>query len=118
MVTSQRFGQRRLDPGCRLGCDAEDTIKHYANCRAAAPLARSWLGLTRKDTPAERLEDLLLITRFDPADELRKRAIWTGSLYKWYNLCSHSESLSSAPQRLEALAHCLRDTIGGTNTTR
>lgn len=117
-MTGRRFGRRHGEgAGCRLGCQGDDSIEHYSSCPVAAPLASSWLGLARSSTPEDRLADLLLVSRFASPDELRRRALWTGSLYQWHNLCRHAVGLTTVQRRLEALAHCLRDSIAGTCTT-
>jgi hypothetical protein len=103
-MTGRRFGQRHGDGACcRLGCQGDDSVEHYSSCPVAAAVASSWLGLGRQSSPAGRLADFLLVTRFPTKEELRKRALWTGTVYTWDNLCRHSLCLCSVQHRLEAL---------------
>ena len=100
-----------------MGCDAEDSIQHYAHCLRIWPEAEQRLQLTRGTTPQSRLGHFLLISRPTDADELRRRALWTGAVYMWHNLCRHSRSLHRQQAKLEALRHCLGDVLGGGCTT-
>ena len=95
----------------------EDTMQHYAHCPHAADVAIRRLGLPRASTPAGRLERFLLVARFDIEEELIQQAQWTGTVYTWHNLCRHARELQTPAVRLEALQHCLRDTLSGCNTT-
>ena len=117
-MTGRRFGQTQGDNACcRLGCQEKDSIEHYSSCPIAASVASSWLGLLRRETPEARLADFLLASTFSTKEELRRRALWTGVVYMWHNLCRHARGLTTNTRRLEALRHCLRDALGSTCTT-
>ena len=112
--TKRRFGQRGpCLVGCRFG---EDSIQHYASCPAIHAVASAQLPLPRAADPAGRLEQFLVLSA-GWTDEARVwQAKWTGTVYRWHVLCHHSTRLTSTSLRMEALWHCWRDTLAGTNT--
>ena len=96
--TGRRFQQTG---GCLFACrDSEDSIEHYAHCKAFHQLCKQWLGLD-KPPPDERLADFLGIQpwvnslpehcRDDNgfATVAALRAIGVFSLYKTHNAVRH-----------------------------
>ena len=76
--------------GCMFGCDAPDSIEHYANCRVVSDFSWARLGLRRMSSPSDRLAQFLLLDRKVAScdrDRMVRQAIRLAMVYKVHNLC-------------------------------
>ena len=113
--TRRRFPQAGL-PSCMLGCDAEDSIQHYASCRQLHQCLGVRLNLGRKDTPAERLQDFLLLdSRLsrESRHEVICRALYTATAYRIHNWCRYGGRCSGLASRRSAPLQHFRDAVQG-----
>ena len=113
-VVQKRFGDRSVR--CLMGCDDHDSIEHYACCPQLREVARTRLGLEAPGNPAAMLEAFFLLGPGAAQEELRKRALWCGAVYRWHGIVRHRAGLLDGRGRLEVLHHVLRDLFAGTRT--
>jgi len=113
-VVQRRFGNRAAS--CLMGCDDHDSIEHCACCPRIRGVARARLDLEMPSTPATKLEAFLLLCPGAVEDELRRRALWCGAVYRWHGVVRHQMGDLGAQARLQVLHHVLRDIIAGTHT--
>ena len=99
-----------------MGCDDHDSIEHYACCPQLREVARTRLGLETPGNPAAMLEAFLLLEPGAAEDEIKKRDLWCGAVYRWHGVVRHRAGVLDVPARLQALHHVLRDLFAGTHT--
>jgi len=114
-LTARRMQQR--DSHCMMGCEAEDSIEHYASCRHVSEFGHRELGLEVLP-PAERLAGFLGIRTARPAEhghEVRRRALLTTAAYKlhgWWR-CNRVRGLQTEGM-MQALRVQLREVLAAT----
>jgi hypothetical protein len=100
-----------------MGCEAEDSIEHYASCRHVSEFGHRELGLEVLP-PAERLAGFLGIRTARPAEhghEVRRRALLTTAAYKlhgWWR-CNRVRGLQTEGM-MQALRVQLREVLAAT----
>ena len=115
-TTGRRFGERTSR--CMAGCDAEDSIAHYAGCPRIRAVALRQLGLPPLPNPRLQLEAFLLLTTGWSQEELKARALWTSSVYRWHCSMRHLCPRPVNDAAVQVLDHVVRDFRAGTRTTR
>jgi len=62
------------------------------------------------------LKAFLLLGPGAVKEEIQRRALWCGAVYRWHGVVRHRLGALDAPARLQALHHVLRDILAGTHT--
>lgn len=105
--TGSRFGVQ--GSRCSAGCDGPDSIRHYASCPRIREVARRRLGLVRRATPEEQLEDFLGLGSADTAEAHRVRVTWAGAVYRWHTHLRHEAVPATVSVRVQMLDFFLRE---------
>jgi hypothetical protein len=115
--TTERRMQRAVHDGkgCIFGCEAADSIEHYASCSTVASFARRSLRLPHMPTPPEQLADFLILDVSNPEANkalLTRKALRVAAVYHVHNWRRHYTG-SDPAMTTEALLQALRAAVAG-----
>ena len=111
-ATHRRFQQHG---DCCFGCQAEDSIEHYADCPVVWDFSYRALGILRPTSRQARLANFLMLDITNMASisvEMTCRAVRVAAVYRTYNIVRHTPHLHGAAAA-GALWQSLREAVRG-----